>query len=125
MATTQLGPNTISTVGELPAVGSQAPGFDLVDSKFQALTEAVHAHQHVWIQILLAQDGNLGQRTGQPFGGFGVDRIGHDNTFFCDQERGLVGIVRELPDIASDVFQTALGVLGGGGCLTKWSEMIS
>ena len=31
MATTQLGPNTVSTVGELPAVGSQAPGLDLVD----------------------------------------------------------------------------------------------
>ena len=40
MATTQLGPNTVSTVGELPTVGSQAPGFDLVDSKFQALTDA-------------------------------------------------------------------------------------
>ena len=40
MATTQLGDNTVSTVGELPAVGSQAPGWDLVGLKFQPVTDA-------------------------------------------------------------------------------------
>ena len=40
MATTQLGDNTVNTVGELPAVGSQAPGWDLVGLKFQPVTDA-------------------------------------------------------------------------------------
>lgn len=38
MATTALGGNPVSTVGDLPAVGSPAPAFDLVGSDFSAVT---------------------------------------------------------------------------------------
>ena len=34
MATTALGGNPVSTVGELPAVGSPAPAFELVGNDF-------------------------------------------------------------------------------------------
>ena len=56
MATTQLGPNTISTVGELPAVGTKAPGFELVDSSFQALTDADLAGKRVVLNIFPSID---------------------------------------------------------------------
>ena len=51
MATTQLGDNTVSTVGELPAVGSQAPGWDLVGLKFQQVTDADSAGKRVVLNI--------------------------------------------------------------------------
>lgn len=38
MATTALGGNPVSTVGELPAVGSAAPAFELVGSDFSPVT---------------------------------------------------------------------------------------
>src|SRR3954453_1361755 len=56
MATTQLGDTTISTVGELPAVRSHAPGFDLVDSKFQALTDADVSGKRVVLNIFPSID---------------------------------------------------------------------
>ncbi|HWJ65153.1 MAG TPA: thiol peroxidase [Nocardioides sp.] len=37
MATTALGGNPVTTVGELPAVGTQAPSFELVSSDFSAV----------------------------------------------------------------------------------------
>ena len=38
MATTALGGNPVSTVGDLPSVGTTAPGFDLVGSDFSGVT---------------------------------------------------------------------------------------
>ncbi|THV18275.1 thiol peroxidase [Nocardioides caeni] len=38
MATTALGGNPVTTVGELPAVGSTAPTFELVGADFSAIT---------------------------------------------------------------------------------------
>ncbi|MEQ6903633.1 thiol peroxidase [Nocardioides sp. YIM 152588] len=38
MATTALGGNPVTTVGELPAVGSAAPAFELVGSDFSTVT---------------------------------------------------------------------------------------
>ena len=38
MATTALGGNPVNTVGDLPAVGSNAPAFDLVGSDFASVT---------------------------------------------------------------------------------------
>jgi thiol peroxidase len=38
MATTALGGNPVTTVGELPAVGSKAPAFDLVGNDFSSVT---------------------------------------------------------------------------------------
>lgn len=38
MATTHLGPTAVSTVGELPEVGSQAPAFTLLGSDFSDVT---------------------------------------------------------------------------------------
>jgi thiol peroxidase len=67
MATTQLGPNTISTVGELPAVGSQAPGFDLVDSKFQALTDADVSGKRVVLNIFPSIDTGVCQASVKKF----------------------------------------------------------
>lgn len=38
MATTALGGNPVQTVGELPAVGSTAPSFELIGSDFSTVT---------------------------------------------------------------------------------------
>jgi thioredoxin-dependent peroxiredoxin len=38
MATTALGDNPVNTVGELPAVGSPAPAFELVGNEFETVT---------------------------------------------------------------------------------------
>ena len=67
MATTQLGPNTISTVGELPAVGSKAPGFELVDSKFQALTDADVSGKRVVLNIFPSIDTGVCQASVKKF----------------------------------------------------------
>jgi len=67
MATTQLGPNTVSTVGELPTVGSQAPGFDLVDSKFQALTDNDVSGKRVVLNIFPSIDTGVCQASVRKF----------------------------------------------------------
>jgi thiol peroxidase len=67
MATTQLGPNTVSTVGELPAVGSQAPGFDLVDSKFEALTDSDVSGKRVVLNIFPSIDTGVCQASVRRF----------------------------------------------------------
>jgi thiol peroxidase len=77
MATTQLGPNTVSTVGELPAVGSQAPGFDLVDLKFGALTDADVAGRRVVLNIFPSIDTGVCQASVRRFNELAA---GLDNT---------------------------------------------
>ena len=77
MATTQLGPTTVSTVGELPAVGSQAPGFDLVDSKFQALTDADVSGKRVVLNIFPSIDTGVCQASVRRFNELAA---GLDNT---------------------------------------------
>ena len=77
MATTQLGPNTVSTVGELPAVGSQAPGFDLVDQKFGALTDADVAGKRVVLNIFPSIDTGVCQASVRKFNELAA---GLDNT---------------------------------------------
>src|SRR3954453_22673712 len=67
MATTQLGDTTISTVGELPAVRSHAPGFDLVDSKFQALTDADVSGKRVVLNIFPSIDTGVCAASGRRF----------------------------------------------------------
>ena len=77
MATTQLGPNTVSTVGELPAVGSQAPGFDLVDSKFASLTDGDVAGKRVVLNIFPSIDTGVCQASVKKFNELAA---GLDNT---------------------------------------------
>ncbi|WP_210440167.1 thiol peroxidase [Nocardioides xinjiangensis] len=67
MATTQLGPNTVSTVGELPTVGSQAPGFELVDSSFGSLTDADVAGKRVVLNIFPSIDTGVCQASVRRF----------------------------------------------------------
>ena len=67
MATTQLGPNTVNTVGELPAVGSQAPGFELVDTKIGALTDADVAGKRVVLNIFPSIDTGVCQASVRKF----------------------------------------------------------
>ena len=67
MATTQLGDSTVNTVGELPAVGSQAPGFELVDTTFQALTEADVAGRRVVLNIFPSIDTGVCQASVRRF----------------------------------------------------------
>lgn len=87
MATTQLGPNTVSTVGELPAVGSQAPGFDLVDAKFGALTDADVAGKRVVLNIFPSIDTGVCQASVKKFNELAA---GLDNT-------AVVCVSRDLP----------------------------
>lgn len=51
MATTQLGDTTVTTVGELPSVGSEAPGWDLVGLKFQPVHNSDVAGKRVVLNI--------------------------------------------------------------------------
>ena len=87
MATTQLGDTTVTTVGELPAVGSQAPGFDLVDSKFQALTNAGVAGKRVVLNIFPSIDTGVCQASVRTFNELAS---GLDNT-------AVVCVSRDLP----------------------------
>jgi len=87
MATTQLGPNTISTVGELPAVGTKAPGFELVDSSFQALTDADLAGKRVVLNIFPSIDTGVCQASVRRFNELAS---GLDNT-------AVVCVSRDLP----------------------------
>ena len=87
MATTQLGDTTISTVGELPTVGSKAPGFDLVDSKFQALTDAEVSGKRVVLNIFPSIDTGVCQASVRKFNELAS---GLDNT-------AVVCVSRDLP----------------------------
>ena len=77
MATTQLGDNTVNTVGELPAVGSQAPGWDLVGLKFQPVTDADAAGQRVVLNIFPSIDTGVCQASVRKFNELAA---GLDNT---------------------------------------------
>ncbi len=67
MATTQLGDNTVNTVGELPEVGSQAPGWDLVGLKFQRVTDADAAGKRVVLNIFPSIDTGVCQASVRRF----------------------------------------------------------
>ena len=71
MATTQLGDTTVSTVGELPAVGAKAPGFELVDAKFQALTDSSVAGKRVVLNIFPSIDTGVCQASVRKFNEIG------------------------------------------------------
>ena len=73
MATTQLGDNTVNTVGELPAVGSQAPGWDLVGLKFQQLTDADVAGKRVVLNIFPSIDTGVCQASVRRFNELAAD----------------------------------------------------
>ena len=87
MATTQLGDNTVHTVGELPAVGSKAPGFDLVDSKFGSLSDADVAGKRVVLNIFPSIDTGVCQASVRKFNELAA---GLDNT-------AVVCVSRDLP----------------------------
>jgi thiol peroxidase len=87
MATTQLGDNTVSTVGELPAVGSKAPAFELVDSTFAALTDADVAGKRVVLNIFPSIDTGVCQASVRKFNELAA---GLDNT-------AVVCVSRDLP----------------------------
>ena len=87
MATTELGPNTVSTVGELPAVGSQAPGWDLVGLKFQPVTDADAAGKRVVLNIFPSIDTGVCQASVRKFNELAA---GLDNT-------AVVCVSRDLP----------------------------
>jgi thioredoxin-dependent peroxiredoxin len=67
MATTQFGDTTVSTVGELPAVGSQAPGWDLVGLKFQPVTDADADGRRVVLNIFPSIDTGVCQASVRKF----------------------------------------------------------
>ena len=77
MATTQLGDNTVSTVGDLPAVGSQAPGWDLVGLKFQPFTDADSDGKRVVLNIFPSIDTGVCQASVRKFNELAA---GLDNT---------------------------------------------
>ena len=67
MATIQLGDTTVNTVGELPAVGSQAPGWDLVGLKFQQVTDADSEGKRVVLNIFPSIDTGVCQASVRKF----------------------------------------------------------
>ena len=56
MGTTQLGGNPVKVFGELPAVGSRAPDFRLVDSALQDVTLASFSGRKKLISIVPSLD---------------------------------------------------------------------
>lgn len=56
MATTALKGNPVNTVGELPAVGSQAPGFQLVGADLGEVTQEANAGKRVVLNIFPSVD---------------------------------------------------------------------
>ena len=56
MATTALKGNPVNTVGDLPAVGSQAPGWDLVGDGLGQLTQADSQGKRVVLNIFPSVD---------------------------------------------------------------------
>ena len=77
MATTLLGDTTVHTVGELPAVGSQAPGWDLVGLKFQPVTDAEADGKRVVLNIFPSIDTGVCQASVRKFNELAA---GLDNT---------------------------------------------
>jgi thiol peroxidase len=77
MATTQLGDKTVTTVGELPAVGSKAPGWDLVGLKFQPVTDGDADGKRVVLNIFPSIDTGVCQASVRKFNELAA---GLDNT---------------------------------------------
>ena len=77
MATTKFGDSTVSTVGELPAVGSKAPGWDLVGLKFQPVTDADADGKRVVLNIFPSIDTGVCQASVRKFNELAA---GLDNT---------------------------------------------
>lgn len=77
MPTTQLGNTTVNTVGELPALGSQAPGWDLVGLKFQPVADAAAAGKRVVLNIFPSIDTGVCQASVRKFNELAA---GLDNT---------------------------------------------
>ena len=67
MATTQFGDTAVTTVGELPTVGSQAPGWDLVGLKFQPVTDAEADGKRVVLNIFPSIDTGVCQASVRKF----------------------------------------------------------
>lgn len=67
MASTRLGDNPVSTVGELPAVGSKAPGWDLVGLKFQPVSDSDVAGKRVVLNIFPSIDTGVCQASVRKF----------------------------------------------------------
>src|SRR5689334_23953634 len=87
MATTQFGDSTVSTVGELPEVGSQAPHFDLVGATFDPLTDADVAGKRVVLNIFPSINTGVCQASVRKFNELAA---GLDNT-------AVVCVPRDLP----------------------------
>lgn len=87
MATTLLGDTPVTTVGELPAVGAKAPGFDLVDAKFQSLSDISVAGKRVVLNIFPSIDTGVCQASVKKFNELAA---GLDNTV-------VVCVSRDLP----------------------------
>lgn len=87
MATTKFGDNTVSTVGDLPAVGSKAPGWDLVGLKFQPVTDADADGKRVVLNIFPSIDTGVCQASVRKFNELAS---GLDNT-------AVVCVSRDLP----------------------------
>lgn len=77
MATTQLGDTTVSTSGELPAVGSKAPGWDLVGLKFQPVSDSDAEGKRVVLNIFPSIDTGVCQASVRKFNELAA---GLDNT---------------------------------------------
>jgi thiol peroxidase len=99
MATTQLGDNTVNTVGELPSVGSKAPGWDLVGLKFQPVSDADVEGKRVVLNIFPSIDTGVCQASVRKFNELAA---GLDNT-------AVVNVSVDLP-LAQARFCSAEGI---------------
>jgi thiol peroxidase len=130
MATTQLGDNTVSTVGELPAVGSKAPGWDLVGLKFQPVSDGDAEGKRVVLNIFPSIDTGVCQASVRKFNELAA---GLDNTLvlnvsvdlplaqarFCGAE-GIENV--EVGSAFRSSFGEDYGVAMGDG---KWQGMLA
>ncbi len=87
MATTALKGNSVTTIGELPAVGTQAPGWDLVGAGLSPLTTTDSQGQRVVLNIFPSVDTGICAASVRKFNELAA---GLDNT-------AVVNISKDLP----------------------------
>ncbi len=87
MATTALKGNSVNTIGELPAVGSKSPGWDLVGTGLAQLTQADSEGKRVVLNIFPSVDTGICAASVRKFNELAA---GLDNT-------SVVNVSKDLP----------------------------
>ena len=81
MATTALKGNSVNTIGELPAVGSKSPGWDLVGAGLAQLTQADSEGKRVVLNIFPSVDTGICAASVRKFNELGIENVAVGSAF--------------------------------------------